>query len=389
MSISSSIGSLLEKAAILGDAELLYSSPAVILNSRQSKTPVGNDPWVKSTIAAAEYCAEKRFPVIVSTGMNTWELALWAVCENGGKAIVIAPLNDNSIPSETVKHIAEDFRLCPSEHAWILCGTSRKSGSEKEWWNERDNLAFELADILIPVSIRDGGRWDEILGRKRIDQELSIQFGTEYRPRSKDRCGLEIPPHCFKADPWPYITHWTCRAYGPWPGESSRDFYRAISLSGDEYPRSAERTLVRILEEGLIRGSGRRIRGGCPVVSFTALAPSDAMPLMRWRKRYCRPTFEPYGIAIHARSVEKLGIRQVTYIKSGLEADGVEPEMTQGYGTGDWPSEAEWRAIGDVDIKTIPPEDVLVLAPSSELARDLRGKIRYPVHALCEPLAAV
>ncbi len=379
----------LDEAVILGNTRLLQDKLALILNSRQSKTPVGNDPWLKGTLTATKRIVEQGRTLLSSIGMNTWELSLWAVGECGGNAVIICPSSSDSPPEENVKSIADNFQLDPDRHAWIFIRPAGQSRSGKAWWEARDWLAFGLADHLYPVSIRKKGRWVKWLAEGRSNQAIDERFISGHEEKRSRRSKLVVPETCFSCGHWPYLTHWTCRCHGPWPGERASDFYREIAASACEYPRSAKRSLARILEEDKLRGSGKRIRGGRPVVSFTELAPSDALPLMRWRKRYVRPTFEPYGIAIHKRAADKLGIRKVAYVLNGGKASTNEPEFTQGYGTGDWPAEAEWRASGDVDLSSIPPDDLLVLVPSLPDAEWFRRMSQFRVQALSESFLPV
>ena len=279
--------------------------------------------------------------------------------------------------------IADDFGLDPLQHAWITIPSKGKSRSGKSWWEARDNLAFDLAKTILPISIRPGGRWDRMLGEAG-NRLVDNRFKVEYCNKPSAEMKIEIPESCFSCSDWSYVTHWTRRFYGPWPGETSAEFYRAISSSGALYPRSAAHTLERILKVNTLMGSGEHIRKNKPIVAFTSLPPSQAIPLMRWRARYVRPTFEPYGIAIHLRSAHALGIRPVTYVKSDEKHDPVDENFTQGYGTGDWPAEAEWRAIGDIDLGKILPDDVLVLVPSRLHAERFREITGFRVHPLTE-----
>ena len=371
---------------VRGDSSLLSKSPTVILNSRQSKTPAGSDPWVANTVQAVKSVIDNRSPIITSIGMNTWELVLWASGEYGGRAIILCPRKPDTSIEETIIEISVEYNLIPEEHAWVFIPVAEKSRSEKSWWLERDRLAVEIAENIFSVSIKGNGNLSELIEiAEKIDgKSIDNRCKVEYKSDSHGKPKLVIPESCPVFENWYHLTHWTCRTYKPWPGESSADFYRAIANSDAEYPRSASQTLKRILSENRIRASGRRIRDGIQVVSFTSLEPVDALKLMKWRKRYVRPTFEPYGIAIFYRSAMQAGIRMVTYVKNGevqIDSD-VAPELSQGYGTGDWPKEQEWRSVGDVDLSKIPEEDVVVLVPSKEEAEEFRKLTRFRVMPL-------
>lgn len=369
----------------MGNSALTGHNPVLILNSRQSKNPVGAEDWIRVTVDAVRESIETGHPVIASVGMNTWELILWAVGEYGGDAIVLCPEPSDRSRSRAIVETALDFELVPEKHAWMFIEGSGESRSKKAWWRQRDRLAFDLASRIIPVSMRTGGRLESMMKDKSDDSEIDDGYRVEYRSRSHGESTINLPSRCPTVSGWSFLTHWTSRSNGPWPGERSSDYYRAIFESGGEYSRSAYFTLLRILDENRLRASGDHIRGNTPVVAFTALQPSEAIPLMRWRKRYVRPTFEPYGIAIHDRAAPAMGIKPVIYIGSNeiKEIDhSVDPVMVQGYGVGDWPAEKEWRAVGDIDLSEIPADDVIVLVPTEEEASAIREITRFRASSL-------
>ena len=90
--VTSTTHYLHENYLLRGEKRLLYQDPVLILNSRQSKTPVGTDPWIRNTIDAVKFAVDSGSPVIASIGMNTWELVLWAVGECDGSAIILCPI---------------------------------------------------------------------------------------------------------------------------------------------------------------------------------------------------------------------------------------------------------------------------------------------------------
>jgi hypothetical protein len=363
--------------------ELLHSEPALILNSRQTKTPVGSDPWVKATIDACRSAISEGSPIIASIGMNTWELCLWAIGEHNGKGIVMIPEDERIDLERKARAIADDFGLDFDRHAWIP--TPSAGRGRKSWWESRDSLAFELASTIYPISIRSGGGLDRRLSSIEPDLKINRAFQVKYQSRARPNPAIEVPHSCFSTSGWPYLTHWTCRHYGPWPGEKSADFYRDLVGSNGDYPRSALSTLKRILSENLLRGSSNHIRENNCVVAFTSLQPSQAIELMRWRSRYVRPTFEPFGVAIHARIADALGIRPVEYVGPNEKPESHDPKFLQGYGTGDWPAEAEWRAAGDIDLSRLSEDDAVVLVPSQGHALEIEKVTRFPVFALSGP----
>ncbi|MBU1024339.1 hypothetical protein KKB99_08675, partial [bacterium] len=301
---------------ILGNARLLDSHPAVILNSRHGKYPKGDDPWVKNTISAVKSAISMGRSVIASVGMNTWELALWAAGEYGGSVIIILPKTKQTEIVNNMEYFMQDFNLKLDRCALIFIDSSPGTRGKKGWWENRDNLAFDLAYEIMPVSIRDDGRWNTILNSPLIKaKKVYCGFQIKYQNATeKMKMVIEIPSSGISYN-WDYITHWTRRFSGPWPGEKSADFYRAIAFGGINYPRSADATLERILSENLLRGSSSWMKNNKTAVSFTQLPPLKATELMKYRKRYVRYTFEPFGIAIKKDAARETGIKPVEYIE--------------------------------------------------------------------------
>jgi hypothetical protein len=98
-------------------------------------------------------------------------------------------------------------------------------------------------------------------------------------------------------------------------------------------------------------------------VSFTGLSPIEALPLMRWRARYRRMSFEPYGIGIDRSIAVEHGIDEVQY--HGLceypASDVPRRWLLQSVGReGDWRQEREYRHLGDFDLHRVPREGVVL-----------------------------
>ena len=64
---------------VLGNKELPDNKLAAILNSSQSKTPCGDDSWVKGSTAAVKNLIELGYTIVTSLYLNTWELLVYLV----------------------------------------------------------------------------------------------------------------------------------------------------------------------------------------------------------------------------------------------------------------------------------------------------------------------
>jgi hypothetical protein len=153
-------------------------------------------------------------------------------------------------------------------------------------------------------------------------------------------------------------------------------------MAKDQYCRSAAATLRRIVKEQVIRGSEWRVAGEQPVVSFTELSPIDSLSLMRWRARWARWSFEPYGIAVHREWATAQGARPVRYV-TGKEWRALAPvekpySHRVGKEAGAWPAEREWRCLGDFSLRDAPPGAIRLIVREDSEIETIRGTYDFP-----------
>lgn len=352
-----------------------------ILNSRQSKTPVGNDPWVQRTVAAVAYAAGQGWEIVSSIGLNTWELVTWAAGRHGARLLLLCPDDLSDLDREEV---LRRFALSSERTSWIPVPRGRGRSLTKGWWEERDKSIISAADRVLPVSVRKDGRIENLISQSAgclADEAFRVPYSSaSHHARdllSKDRLNPDLDMF---SDDW--LIHWTRACHGPWPGEAEADYYSDLVTSGDVYCRSAAATLGRILAESRLRGSSWRIGENTPVVAFTALSPIESLKLMRWRPRWSRWSFEPYGVAIRRRVAEMIGIRPVRYVEDyewKSIPDSAKPlTHRKGKKADIWPAEREWRAVGDVPLESLSEYDLCVIVRSAgeraiaDRTRDLR-----------------
>jgi len=355
-----------------------------ILNSRQTKTPVAHDPWVLRTLAAVDYVVSAGDSVISSVGMSTWDLVTWRTAMVGGALELVLPIPNDGDGSETKTAVCRDFALNWSATRCHFLRMPKDEIAKKTWWPERDQTVTDMADVILPVSVRPNGLLMEFIARHGL--KTNLRFQTEYKPRPHhvrelvDRSRLTPEIQDWQGD---YLIHWTRSSNGPWPGETAASYFTDLIMAKDQFCRSAAKTLQRILQERVVRGSDWRVAGDQPVVSFTELPPVDSLALMRWRARWARWSFEPYGIAVHRDWATQQGARPVRYV-SDTEWRTLAPEDKPychriGKASGAWPAEREWRCQGDFSLRDAPPGAIRVIVRDETEKENIRDTHDCPI----------
>ncbi len=341
----------------------------LILNSAQGKYPRGCDPWVRATVEAftSLSCRECRF--VTSADPVTWSLVTYLAAVARVPSLLVIPHADSDSGRSSCAGIFEQYCLDHSLATPVFLPSALNR--TKDMWRLRDRMAFECADTVVPVSIRPGGRLDALIGEFSTKMLRMDGHRTVWRREKRH----SLPDFSDGVRPLPcgdWLVHWTRSCSGPWPGEHAHDFFKDMLDCPGIYVRSALATLARILREGVIRGSSWRMPGNTAAVSFSALGMSEAMPLMRWRSRYVRYSFEPYGIAIRRSALESLGGHPVVYQRGTKAACGDGFLFTQSHGEyTDWQREREWRVKGDVRLGMIGSGDIMAIVPDSSAKRSV------------------
>jgi hypothetical protein len=369
------------------DNALLAAPKCVLLNSRQSKRPCRRDAWVAGTAKAVESLVGQGFTFITSVGLNTWELVIHLVNTSGGRQIIILPSGTESESRQSSDSVITDFQLDRTRCAFCTLPAKSRAGlRDKSFWKERDLRAVGLADVIVPISLRNGGSLEQLVAASlETGKQVIDDFRTDYRAADDQvryRLRNAIINPVFHQDNWNYLTHWTRSSHSPYPTETHAACYHDILMS-DSYPRSAFNTLARIVTDRTILSSPRFIRGGYSTVSFTALNPIEAIGLMRWRRRYVYYSFEPYGVAIDTDFARAVGLRPVIYgdddLFEQLRDDEKPFYQKSGSAVADWLPEAEWRHVGDLSLTQFPNDKVHLITYTESEAASLRQMTEYEV----------
>ncbi len=366
-------------ADFLNLSTMIDKRPTVlILNSAHSKYPIGTDPWIQATKKAVNSLAGQPVKMLSSTEPVMWDIVTVLAGKNGMEIILIVNARNDREGQKEFKRLIREFALDKNRTSPLYLGESAVN-QPKKLWIIRDNLALKTADVVYPVSIRPGGKLDNLLLNSNINAEVRNDFRIDWLKKKETEKRLVYDFSDLMVNPFPegeWLVHWTRSSQGSWPGEKAWEYYRDLFENPHTYVRSARETLIKILTERLIRGSSWKLPGGVKAVSLTSLAPDEAVPLMRWRKRFVMYSFEPYGVAIKRDILVLMGARKVQYEKpyAGSSSDKL---FVQSPGEkGNWTKEKEWRIRGDLRLNTIDRKDYFAIVPDESDSVNIKKRIK-------------
>ena len=359
---------------------------AAILLSRQSLRPTGRTAWVRRSVEVVQWLRQRRYGLASSVGMRTWELLTALGSLERVRLRLYVPMESGDRFAQLCGHLTFEFALDPDLVEFIPVTLTGEMTGKGSLMAMRDRLVIEQADLLVPVALRDSGSMAAFLSeavqsrRGRITR-FQIQYDSRQERLAIDLAAQTLNPELLEID-HEYITHWTRATNVAWPKERLVDFYRAI-IRSCTWPRSGFETLNRIVDGKKISASSEKMPGRIAAVCFSALPPRDVVELMKWRARYRRMSFEPYGVGIRKEIARQVGILPVRYFKrgEGVEIIPSEKWLWQSIGeVTDWTAEREYRHKGDLSLAAFPVEAVTLFCMTAEEAMKLRE--RYPFNVV-------
>jgi len=177
-----------------------------------------------------------------------------------------------------------------------------------------------------------------------------------------------------------YLYHYTRASAGPWPGETYREYLLNLL---DERPlsgHSALDTLIRILQEGLVRAGSKMVRSQAEVSSWSSHRPGELFEMGKWNRGLARWTVEPYGIAVRRDILRSLGAKPAIYggerVYSRIaESERYRFQLSRTAPSGSWRHEREWRVRGGLALDKIESHGGFVFVPAKEEKEELCGHI--------------
>ncbi|MDP7276961.1 MAG: hypothetical protein QF363_15880 [Planctomycetaceae bacterium] len=280
--------------------------------------------------------------------------------------------------------------------------------------HERDRLAVSQSDLVVILSARPGSRTQQLIEtlltnppvvRPEIwsatDPSLARRFSSL---GWKARLLHPVPvPDCHPVpisskrepgrtrrddrslEPHDWLLHCTRECSGPWPGQSRRDYLDDLILGRPPGDHSVLASLLRIIAQRRLRAVSRPVQGGPLAVSFSACPLASLASRRIFRPHRGRWDFEPYGIAISRNWLSARGGRPVIYRPpDSFSGDDPfeQPTHARTQPKLDWTLEAEWRHLGDLDLRSLSATRGRVFVASEEDARTVDPVSPWPVVVL-------
>jgi len=294
--------------------------------------------------------------------------------------------------------------------------TKRKGGSKE---STCDELCFTLADEVRLLSVRTSGKLDT-LSQTLIDQPVYV-LSSARNSRKKLASNAspnrvpwfvfgppkDVPSSASEANLWPesfcglwkrdradpFLFHHTRGTFDPWPGEESSDFWEKWLQDSHRNGRPLQ-TLHRIILEQRLRAFGRLIPGKVPMVCFSENDPGETSVQPIFRKQLGRWDGLPFGVGVRKECLQLCDFKKVTYLENRSNQMTAEEKNPwthprysfdrQGKVAVDWSEEREYRLMGDLNLRKLRHEDVIVFVQRRIDAIETAVFSRFPVYYLKE-----
>ncbi len=335
--------------------------------------------WLGAVRSGVKHIVDHRWSIVSSYGGTNWDYITWCAARFDIRLWVVSP----PVRLERFRSVASDLtgqlQLDPARTTFVVPVTG-DSLPKAERLHLRDRVLFHMAHHRFPIVIRKGGFWEKFIeNAPGLDARFQAPRPEPLQPAwNRDRSWMI---HLEDRDWNGTLIHWTRGTYGPWSGETTADYFEALTDTASGNPRDGLATLAHIFSSGVLRGEGRMIRRRVPVVSFSENHPWEVLKSIRYRPALGRWNFEPYGIVVPKSKLVELGARPVIYgaddefnllpteLKPFFQFKG---RYTRGNAaSSDWTAEKEWRLVGDLDLDSIS-DHVSLIVPTRNEAQRLR-----------------
>jgi hypothetical protein len=310
-------------AVLFGKGGLNSDLPLLaVFNSRKPRLVSPDANWLKALRSFFCSTGFRGIGLAGSTGTLTYDLAGVHAMRSGLPQLLVVPVPLLKADRELSKIYGESARGIPV----LSCMLDAVTCSKRHAPICRDRTLGALANFHLVLEIRSRGNLLAALEEIQAKSPRP-QFVFEPQKQNSSNAGnrtllTKFSEHAlgFKlsrtrdlpaANPvksqfchssqhddiaWSnYLFHYTRECAGPWPGET---YYQYLLSLLDGHPlsgRSVLETLIRIMQEGLIRASSRMVRGQDAVISWSSHPPQELFVMRKWNRALVRWTVEPYS----------------------------------------------------------------------------------------------
>jgi len=411
---------LLCPAVLFGKGGLNSALPLLaVFNSRKPRLISPDANWLEALRLFFRSLDPRKIAIAGSMGTLTYDLAGANALRSALPQLMVAPFPLLKADRELLKIYGESARAIPV----LSCMLEENSGvatcSKRQAPICRDRILGALANFHLVLEIRSHGNLLAVLEeiqakspRRQFVFEPEVTNSSNAGNRvlltkfSEHAQGFKLPgiqdlpaakpdrTHCpanknsprfpkgrfrgfydsFQYDDiaWSsHLFHYTRACAGPWPSETYHQYLVNLLDGHPLSSHSALETLIRIMQEGLIRASSRMVRGQAAVISWSSHPPQELFVMRKWNRALVRWTVEPYGIAVRRDILRSLGAKPAVYGSEQVFSRLVESEryrfqLNCGKKSASWRHEREWRLRGDLDLAKIKSDQGFVFVQTKE-----------------------
>jgi len=407
-------------AVLFGKGSLDSDLPLLaVFNSRKPRLVSPDSNWLEALRFFFRSLDSRNIAIAGSTGTLTYDLVGAHALRSALPQLLVAPVPLLNADRELLKIYGKSARDIPV----LSCMLEERSGvvtcSKRQAPICRDRILGALANFHLVLEIRSRGNLlaalEEIQAKSPRSQFVfepeetnSSNAGnrTLLTKFSEHAHGFKLPgprdlpaanpvqTHCpanknsprfskgtsrgfydsFQHDDiaWSsYLFHYTRACAGPWPGEAYHQYLVNLLDGHPLSGHSALETLIRIMQEGVIRANSRMVRGQAAVISWSSHPPQELFVMRKWARALVRWTVEPYGVAVRRDILRSMGAKPAIYGSEKVHARLAESEryrfqLSRSAGSASWRHEREWRVRGGLTLGKIKSDQGFVFVQTKE-----------------------
>ncbi|MGO9020615.1 MAG: hypothetical protein ACLQVJ_19925 [Syntrophobacteraceae bacterium] len=407
-------------AVLFGKGGLKTDLPLLaVFNSRKPRLISPDANWLEALRFFFRSPGSREIAIAGSMGTLTYDLAGANALRSALPQLLVAPFPLMKADRELLKIYGESARAIPVLSCMLEESGGVATCSKRQAPICRDRILGALANFHLVLEIRSHGNLlavleeiqaksprpqfvfePEVTNSSNAGNRVLLTKFSEYAQGFKLPGTRDLPAanpdrtHCpanknsprfpkgrsrgfydsFQQDDiaWSsHLFHYTRACVGPWPGETYHQYLVNLLDGHPLSGHSALETLIRIMQEGLIRASSRMVRGQAAVISWSSHPPQELFVMRKWNRALVRWTVEPYGVAVRRDILRSRGAKPAIYGSEQVYSRLAESErhrfqLSRSRPSASWRHEREWRVRGDLALGKLKPDEGFVFVQTEE-----------------------